>query len=173
MKGTRMWGVAAIVALAAVGVDTGEARAQAAQLKDTEIQAQQLEREAYQLLNDIRHNRRASNLFRKAADVRGSDLASVEDLMMAGRLSFYDGREGQAIQDLTRAGETALEWGDVVAAATAFLDAAWVAHHDDRGTTAHNLVVRAQKLSQSPLIAQAARRDIEARIAAQQQQPQQ
>lgn len=174
MDGMRMWGAVVIVALTAFGVDTPEARAQSSQVKAPEVQAEQMERQAAQMLDDIDNVKKAAKLYRNAAELRGSHPDAVHSLVMAGTLAFYHGDERQSVRDLTKAGDTALEWGDVVAAAKAFLDAAWVANKDGEGQTAIDLVHRAQRLSQSPLIAQAERREIEARIVAQQQQvPQQ
>lgn len=164
MYGMRKWGVGIIVAFAALGTTSVQVQAQTEQVASNGIEADQLEKEAAGLMADLTNIRRAEKLYRKAADLRGDHPAAVRSRIMAGQLSFYNGNKTQAVKDLTKAGETALQWGDVVTAAKSFLDAAWVAEKNGRGTLAIELVTRAQRLARSPLMEQSDRSRIESRI---------
>jgi len=71
----------------------------------------------------------------------------------ASRLRFYTGDEGKAQSLLEDAGQIAWAYGDVATAARVFLDAAWIAGTRGQGTVVvGNLISRAQKLAQSPLL---------------------
>ncbi len=107
---------------------------------------------------------RAAALFRRAAELRPEgDPTATEDLLYAGRLAFYEGNERQAIRDFETAGRRALAMGDVLVAANAFADAAWVAQQDGNGERALTLLERARLLSNSPLIPEDARVHLRAR----------
>ncbi len=107
---------------------------------------------------------RAASLFRRAAELRpAGDATAVSDLLRAGRLAFYEGHERQAVRDFEAAGERALERGDVIAAANAFADAAWVAEADGDGAKAGELLARARLLANSPLLGEGARNQLRTR----------
>ncbi|HSG47705.1 MAG TPA: hypothetical protein VLA43_07845 [Longimicrobiales bacterium] len=150
------WTGGAVVALLAAGLMAGGAQAQAVSATgDEEIRvekAQALEAAAREAAEVRAAFREASRLYRQAAEIRGDQPEAAQSLMMAGALAYYVGSEGQAIKDLTRAGELALAWGDVVTAAQAFLDASWVAAKEGRQNDAAELGRRAERLSASPLI---------------------
>ena len=123
----------------------------AAEIEALETRAQ----ENLQELSDWGH---AASLLRRAAALRPSgDPVAVEDLLQAARLSFYRGDEGHAVRDFEAAGQRALAIGDVIVAANAFADAAWVAESDGRNARALDLVSRARLLANSPLIPDDAR----------------
>lgn len=108
----------------------------------------------------------AASLYRKAADLRmEGDPQGVADLMKAGKLSYYAGRHERAVGDLVKAADRALAFGDVLNAATAYLDAGWVAFTMGDGARAYDLAVKGARLSESPLIGaderQALRRRVE------------
>lgn len=112
---------------------------------------------AKQLAEDGNWNRAAS-LFRRAAELRpAGDEVAVKDLLRAGRLAFYQGQQRQSVRDFEAAGERALDRGDVIVAANAFADAAWVAEVDGDVVKANELLVRAQLLANSPLLGEHAR----------------
>ena len=106
----------------------------------------------------------ASLLFRRAATLQGDRPEAVEDLVRAATLAYYAGREGDAVDDLDRAAETALEWGDVLTAAEAWLDAAWVSWKRGDTEDAAAFATRAERLSHSPLIQREERRAILSRL---------
>ncbi|MBW3535635.1 MAG: hypothetical protein KY453_10555 [Gemmatimonadetes bacterium] len=107
----------------------------------------------------------AASLYRKAADLRiEGDPQAVRDLMKSGKLSFYAGKRDRAIGDLVRAADMALAFGDVLSAATAYLDAGWIANEAGDGARAYALAVKGARLSQSPLIEASQRKVLEARV---------
>ena len=122
-----------------------------AEVNVTDVEA--LEADAHAHLDDLSAWDRAARLFRRAADLRHQgDPAATENLMYAARLAYYEGDERQAVRDFEAAGQRALAMGDVIVAANAFTDAAWVAQHRGYGERALTLLSRAQLLSRSPLI---------------------
>ena len=126
-----------------------------------------LEQEARGYLDDMNRWGRAADLFRQAAHLRAaSDPVAISDLKTAARLEFYHGSERQARRDLEHAGQRALAIGDVVGAANAFVDAAWVAGNDGQDNEARALIERAQLLALSPLISHEDRTDIQRRLPA-------
>lgn len=167
MNGMRMWGMGAIVALSAALSGPTGLDAQIASATGDQVRAANLEKQAETLATSRAGFDEAEGLFRKAADLRDGTLQAVSPRRMAGRLAYYLGNLDRAYRDFEEAGETALEWGDVVNAANAFLDAAWVARENGQGRQAVAMLSRARKLSHSPLIAAVDRRALEGRIAAQ------
>ena len=163
-----MWGVATIVALSAGTLGTAELEAQAASAMNDEARAAALVEKAEELSKVRANFHEAASHYREAVDLYDGRRPAVEPLRMAGRLAFYMGDESRAYRDFARAGEIALEWGDVVSAANAFLDAAWIARERDQGAQAVDMITRAEKLSHSPLIAASDRRGLQERIAEQQ-----
>lgn len=133
-----------------------------AEVKVSEVEA--LEADAHAYLGDLEAWDRAARLFRRAADLRPEgDPAATEDLMYAARLSYYEGHERQAVRDFEAAGRRALAMGDVIVAANAFTDAAWIAKHRGYDERALALLSRAQLLSRSPLIPEDERTHLQAR----------
>lgn len=115
---------------------------------------------------------KASILYRRAAELRAEEPVAAEHYRMAGLLAYYARHTGTAVEDLTRAGEAALAWGDVAFAAKAFLDAAWVANRDGDGAQALALVRRGERLAHSPLLARADRAALLSSIGQRPQPPQ-
>ncbi len=112
-----------------------------------------LEMKAHEHMQELGDWGRAATLFRRAAELRpSSDPAGVDDLLQAARLSYYHGDKGDAVRDFEAAGQRALALGDVIAAANAFVDGAWVADENGRGAKALDLVDRARLLANSPLM---------------------
>lgn len=168
MNGMKTWGVATIVALSAGALGATDLAAQTASSTTDQARAGALVEEAEALTLERETFDRAADRYREAADLYG-DLNAVEPLRMAARLAYYTGDHSRAYRDFVEAGETALAFGDVVRAASSFLDAAWIAREKDQSAQAVALLSRAEKLAQSPLIATADRRALTGRIAEQQQ----
>ena len=162
----KTWTRGVGVALAAVAMSAGVASAQYAAPAEvgTEVEAIELERRAHEATSEIRDWGKASRLYRRAAELRGDDPAAAKHYRMAGLLAYYSGHESDAVDDLTRAGESALEWGDLRSAARSFLDAAWVAGSDGHESDAFLLAQRAERLARSPLLAAQDRADLLRRI---------
>ncbi len=171
MKKHTKWGLAA---LAAVAVGASGVEAQAASPIGDEAErialAEHLESQAVEASQHVKSFKKASSLYREAAETLGDHPDAAEHLVQAARLAYYTGDERRAIQDFRAAGEQALEWGDVMTAAQSFLDAAWVAAEEERGEEALELAHRAEKLSSSPLIQRQERASLRSRIADFQQQ---
>ncbi len=163
------WAGAAAVALLMATFGAGNLQAQASTASTDEgdriAKAEKLESEARDAASDRESFGDAIRLYREAADLRGDDPGAIADLIMAGKLAYYVGHKGQAVDHLARAGEIALEWGDVLTAAQSFLDAAWVADREGHDAEAYELGRRAEKLSASPLIQRQERVSILSRIA--------
>ncbi len=107
----------------------------------------------------------AASLYRKAAELReAGDAQAVQDLMRSGRLAWYRGKGHRAVSDLERAGDRALAFGDVLNAATAYLDAGWIANRVGDASRAYDLTLKGQQLSRSPLLGAVDRRNLQERV---------
>lgn len=107
----------------------------------------------------------AARLLVEAAELRpASDPRVAEELTAAARLFFYAGDHARAQRTMERAGETALANGDVVAAAHALLDAAWIAREHGTTMKVRENALRARRLMGSPLVDQGTRESVLRRI---------
>jgi hypothetical protein len=138
----------------------------AAQDAEPDIErAEALEARAASMLENLERPNRAAGLYRQAAGIRGdSDAMKVENLRMASRLGYYAGRQRRAMQDAAAAAHLALRQGDVISASHAYLDAAWIAVEIGEPQRAEHFVREARILTASPLLAEAEREAIRARI---------
>lgn len=105
----------------------------------------------------------AAGLYRRAAGLFGDHPEAADAWAAAGRLAYYDG-DDNAIRDFDRAGEMALQFGDVGLAAKSFLDAAFVADHFGRARQVGSRVERAFDLAQSPYLGDEERARLMARV---------
>lgn len=161
MKNTRSIGVA-VAALLIAASATGATAQITAEATTDEIVSIEMDARGY--LSDVTAWDRAAELFRRAAELRPEgDPAATQDLIYAARLAFYEGHQRQAIRDFEAAGQRAMAMGDVLVAANAFADGAWIAHHRGYGEWAHTLLGRAQLLANSPLIPEDAKVHLRAR----------
>ncbi len=152
---------AALVALGSTAL-TGPASAQTPEER-TENEVRAMEAQAMEYIGNQEWTRAAS-LFRRAADLREpGDPAAINDLVRAAQLSFYRGDEGRAIRDFESAGRRAMAIGDVLVAAYAFVDAAWIAERGGHSRRALDLLARARLLSNSPLLPEDDRRHLRRR----------
>ena len=162
MKTTRSIHAAAAALLIAASASSVAAQDTAPEATTAEIEAIELDAKAY--LTGLKGWDRAAALFRRAAELRPEgDATATENLLYAARLSFYEGDERQAVRDFEAAGQRALSMGDVLVAANAFADAAWVARNKGYSERALALLSRARLLSHSPLIAETERTHLRAR----------
>lgn len=110
---------------------------------------------------------RAADLYLRAAELRGAaDPQSADNLLLAGYIQFYSERPDAALLSLTEAGEAFLALGDVVHAAAAFIDGAWVAVQAGMSAEARDLGARAWLLTRSPLLRTDERLTIAGRLGA-------
>lgn len=152
-------------AIVAISVFTAVPATAQTTYKADGLKAVELESQARQLTTNVRGFSSAASLYRKAASLRvEGDPQGIRDLIQAGRLYFYVGKTGRATDSLASAGRIAIQFGDVVTAAQAYLDAAYAADANGDRTKAFDLATRAQKLAQSPLIDAAERSALLARI---------
>ena len=143
-------------AAASFGAPTGAAAQTFASLGGTEpgsvVAAEQLEARARDLSAGPRWSS-AARLYRNAADLRGAgDLATADNLRLAGYIRYYEGSTSSAVSALEEAADAYLIVGDVVGAAGTLTDAAWVAARDGRLAVATTLRERALLLTRSPLL---------------------
>ena len=161
--------ISAAIAAFLVTVVAGSASAQTATSTVTDTDApisriEAIEIDALGHLANLSAWDRAAKLFRRAAELRPEgDPTATENLIYAARLSFYEGDTRQAVRDFEAAGQRALAMGDVLVAANAFADAAWVAHNRGSGERALGLLSRARLLANSPLIAESERLHLRSR----------
>lgn len=107
----------------------------------------------------------AASLYRKAAALRPEhDPQGVQNLITAGRLTYYAGKRRQALAELVKAADTALRYGDVASAAVAYLDAGWIAGRIGRSAHAYDLTMKGAHLSRSPLLDETQRQVLVSRV---------
>lgn len=151
----------ATVTLAAGVLSAGSLAAQDVDLH----KASALEAEAAQLLEFQDDWSKAANLLREAAAYRPEgDAQARQDLFQASRLAYYRGHERRALNDLEDLAQRSLEEGDVLTAAQALADAAWIANEEGMGGKTIDLAARARKLALSPLITEAQRAALQDRF---------
>jgi hypothetical protein len=94
----------------------------------------------------------AAALHVREAQLRGGGPKAADALVRAARLRQYNGKTGEALGLMKWAGTVALDCGDVVQAAHAYLDAAFLAIQIKRVEEGYALARRAQRLADSPLL---------------------
>lgn len=128
-------------------------------------EAERLEARAEALKDRVDRRARAAQLYRQAADLRpADDPRRVTNLRHAARMNFYAGRVEAAIRDAHDASQAALRQGDLMEAAHAYLDAAWLAAGEGQVERAEGWVEEARILATSPLLAEAQQEEILSRM---------
>jgi hypothetical protein len=111
------------------------------------------EKQAAQLYDSPKQFKRAAQLHIKAAELRAlDDPMRVKDRTLAARLYYYAGDRTRGLDLLRLAGDEALAAGDVIVAATTYLDASYVAQELKRGEEVLELANKAKLLLSSPLV---------------------
>jgi hypothetical protein len=124
-----------------------------------------LETRAKSLFSSPKRYDEAAKLLLRAAETRSvGDPMRVQDVILASRLTFYRGDETKARALMVRAAEEAAATGDVITAAHAYMDAAFIAREAKETEGIGDLVRKAEMLAHSPLIGQADREGILVRI---------
>lgn len=162
MKMLKSATLMAITALALGAPQTSAAQKAGPDGHDLE-RAEQLVIQARQLSENHQEYHAASKLYRKAAQLYGETPEAADAWSRAGLLAFYSD-DNRAPSDLRQAGEIALAFGHVGFAAKAFLDGAWVAHQRGMSRTALDLATRGERLTDSPLLAEADREALKRRF---------
>lgn len=169
MNGTRMKGAVAIVAFAGMAFPISGVQAQSSANHEVDVaKAERYEDAAARSGTSREFFEESAKYWETAAKLRpAGDRQAVRDMVNASRVRYYLGDKGKAQSLLEDAGEIAMAYGDVPTAARSFLDAAWIAQ--DRGRqklVVQDLVSRAKKLAQSPLLDAVQRDALLGRIAA-------
>ena len=127
--------------------------------------AAQLNKEAVSLYSDPGRASDAARLHLQEASSRSwSDPEAVHALIMAANLYNYADQPMTARKIMERAAERALAIGDVVTAAQAFTNAAFLAHKVSNASETQRLGQKAILLSGSPLLAEDERATIRGRF---------
>lgn len=106
----------------------------------------------------------AAELHVREAQLRGGGPKAADALVRAARLRQYHGKTGDALRLMKWAATVALDCGDIVQAAHAYLDAAFLAIQTKRVDEGYALALRAQRLADSPLLDAVTREAILRRI---------
>jgi hypothetical protein len=131
------------------------------------VRARELEARAWSLRDQMNRRGQAGRLLREAAELRpADDPAKVSNLRDASRMSFHAGNFAQAATDAGEAAKAALRQGDVLQAAHAYLDAAWMAVEAGESGRALAFAEEAMILTASPLLDDEDREGIMGRVTA-------
>jgi hypothetical protein len=107
----------------------------------------------------------AARLHRRSAELRApDDPQGFRCYQAASQLGYAVGNLSGSRTDMTRAANQALTRGDLLNAALAYVDAAWVAQAQNKPSKVWDLGRRAEMLAASPLLGSADRRAILGRI---------
>ncbi|HSM35766.1 MAG TPA: hypothetical protein VK837_05140 [Longimicrobiales bacterium] len=127
--------------------------------------ADSLHEEALRAQEEVENWERAGALFMEAGDLRAADDPGAVDVMIvAANLFHAAGLTMRATEALSVAGARAEASGDLVRAARAYLDAAYVAQLEGQDAAARSFVQKAEGLAESPLLSDQARMQILRRI---------
>jgi hypothetical protein len=128
--------------------------------------AEQLAAEAFSVAATPTQFRKAGRLYERAAAARSSmDPHSAVALRKAAVSHYYGGSTVKSAELMERSADRAIQFGDVVSAANSYLDAAFIVQGLRQGQRATDLARRAQLLTVSPLLSDAQRSALVARIA--------
>ena len=134
---------------------------------DKQSRAEALDNEAeHYELTDWSHIRKAAALREKAAGLREeSDVKKATSLYFAAHDRYYADDVAAARTLMGRSGEQALAVGDVIGAAKAFTDAAYISAELRDAANTKYYADRAKLLSNSPMLSAAQRTDLRSRLA--------
>jgi hypothetical protein len=129
------------------------------------IDPQEFESRAKSLFSNPKRYDEAIKLFLKAADTREvGDPVRVKDVIMASRLAYYREDMARSLSLMQRAADEAAATGDVLTAAHAYMDAAFLARGFTNADVVVALVKKAELLAYSPLISELDKEGILVRI---------
>ena len=145
-----------ILAAAGLAVAPAGVLAQTTVADDTAVRSERAEilaEQAWVVANQKSDFSTAALYLREAADLFGTDHASVDALMNAGRYHYYANRKLSAVSALRTAAETAERIGDLATASRALRDAAWVAAEAGEVPTARQLLEKSETMLQTVAVA--------------------
>jgi tetratricopeptide (TPR) repeat protein len=130
-------------------------------------EARALREQAESLYSEPRQWRKAARLLERSAELRSeTDAEAFTCLLAAGRIRAAIGDERGALQALSKAAAHAMARGAVLDAATAYIDAGYVAAKYGRPGDARGMFDRAGLLLESPLLSVAQRDALRQRLPA-------
>jgi len=134
---------------------------------DSRVKAEKLDAEALSYEeNDWQQLKKAARLRELAADLRAAeDPAGVVSLYWAARDRYYSGDPRAARTLMVQTAERALAMGDVLNAATAFTEAAYISADIKDGVRMRALAEKARLLSASPMLSEDQRYQLRTRLA--------
>ena len=120
--------------------------------------ADRLAAEAESLATMLTHFKKAAKLYELSAEARSpGDIKGFTNLRAAAFLRYDAGEKRQGLGLMERAAQRAIDLGDVINAANAYIDAAIIAGELRDGSRARELGRRAALLTKSPLLDSAQR----------------
>jgi tetratricopeptide (TPR) repeat protein len=127
--------------------------------------ADQLEKQAAALHDDMTRYVEAARLYKQAASLRSeTDPRAVDVLMLAAHLFHYANKMSDARKTMDQAAQRALAGGDVWRASVANLEAALFAYKQGNWAQTERLGRKALQLAQSPLLTEEQRASIVNRL---------
>lgn len=155
--------LAAALAFPSEGVT--QARLEPVRVIARAAEASALAAQAESLYSTPRKWRKAASLHLRAAELRPiGDGSAVRDLSMAAHLYRAAGAEGRARAAMERAADQAAKRGDIFTAATAYVDAGFLALEARREDKVPALARKAELLAKSPLLTSEQRARIMSRV---------
>jgi collagenase-like PrtC family protease len=116
--------------------------------------------------NDWSQLEKAASLREKAARLRtADDPAGTVSLYWAARDRYYSGSQKEARELMEQAAERALAMGDVLNAATAYTEAAYISADLKDGTRMREFAGKARLLASSPMLNDGQREQLRTRLA--------
>jgi hypothetical protein len=127
--------------------------------------ADQLEKQAAALHDDMTRYVEAARLYKQSASLRSeTDPRAVDALTIAAHLFHYANKMSDARKTMEQAAQRALAGGDVWRASVANLEAALFAYKQGNWAQTERLGRKALQLAQSPLLTEAQRASIVNRL---------
>jgi hypothetical protein len=164
----KMITAGALLAIAALPM-VASAQASLLPIKVTEKQsrAAELDRTAASYEDgDWSKIRTAAKLREEAADLReDSDVLKSASLYWAARDNYYSEKTAKARDLMVRSARQALDVGDVIAAASAFTDAAYISADLKDVASTKLYATKARMLANSPMLSQTQKSDVLSRLA--------
>ena len=166
-RSRHLTAAAAVLAAALALPSTGaaQARLEPVRVIARAAEASALAAQAESLYGTPKKWRKAAGLHLRAAELRPvGDGSAIRDLSMAAHLYRAAGAEGRARTAMERAADQAAERGDVYTAATAYVDAGFLALEARRTDQVPALARKAVLLAKSPLLTSEQRARIMSRV---------
>ena len=157
----------AAVAIVALPMPAGAQMLEPIRVTESREKADRLDAEARSYEdNDWSQLKTAAELRERAAELRAiDDPAATVSLYWAARDRYYSGNRKAARALMEQAAERALNMGDVLNAATAFTEAAYISADLKDGERMRTLAGKARLLANSPMLSEDQRFQLRTRLA--------